>query len=73
MRTAYRPRSEVRYDLRGAWYRCPIAPARLRALMQRSDTRGWLQAGGQPALCAATGVRAFVAWSIGELAPGALA
>ena len=63
MRTAYRPLSDVREELRVTWYRCPIAPAKLRAVMQRSDAQGWFPASGYPALFAATGVLTFVARS----------
>ena len=38
--------AEVRNSLRINWYRCPVEPATLRRLMQRSDLQGWLQAGG---------------------------
>ena len=37
---------DVRKSFRPSWYRCPINPARLRALSKRSDKQGWIQAGG---------------------------
>ena len=49
------PLAELCKGLRIGWYRCPIAPATLRRLMQRSDLHGWLQAGGHLLLFIATG------------------
>ncbi len=40
------------------WYRCPIEPETLRELTERSDAKGWLQAGGHLAVAAGTGALA---------------
>ena len=55
--------AEVRKDLRVAWYRCPISPARLRELSKRSDVQGWFQAGGHLTLFAGTGIVTYSFWS----------
>ena len=57
------PLAEVRKDLRVEWYRCPIAPAKLRELMRRSDRKGWFQAGGHLALFACTAALVILFWS----------
>ena len=57
--TEFPPLSEVRKNLRVGWYRCPIAPEKLRELSRRSDLRGGFQAIGHLALWAATGVAAY--------------
>ena len=49
------PLEQVRADLRVKWYRCPIEPATLRRLMQRSDLQGAFQTLGHLGLFAATG------------------
>ena len=54
------PLSEVRKDFRVKWYRCPIDPAVLRRLMQRSDLRGAFQTLGHLGLFAVTGT--VTAW-----------
>ena len=54
------PLERVRRDLRVKWYRCPIEPARLRELMQRSDLQGAFQTLGHLGLWAACG--AATAW-----------
>ena len=43
---SYPPLSEVRKTLRVKWYRCPISHERLRELSERSDKKGFIQAGG---------------------------
>ena len=58
--TQHRPLAEVRKSLRIGWYRCPIEPATLRRLMQRSDLQGWLQAGGHLLLFLATGTLTYL-------------
>ena len=63
MATAYEPLSDVRRNLRVAWYRCPIEPATLRRLMQRSDLQGWLQSGGHLLLYLALGALTFRLWA----------
>ena len=63
MSERYPPLAEVRRDLRVQWYRCPIDPARLRELMQRSDRSGWMQAGGHLLLFLATGLLVYLFWS----------
>ena len=60
--TQPRPLAEVRENLRVDWYRSPIEPAKLRALMRRSDWQGLFQTGGHLALVAATGVLCFLLW-----------
>ena len=61
------PRSlaEVRKGLRIKWYRCPVEPATLRRLMQRSDLQGWLQAGGHLLLFIATGTLTWLLFANG--------
>jgi fatty acid desaturase len=54
------PLAEVRKTLRIPWYRCPIAPARLRELTQRSDLKGFGQALGHLFLIAGTGALAYI-------------
>ena len=54
------PLERVREDLRVRWYRCPIDPAKLRALMQRSDLQGAFQTLGHLGLWAVCG--AATAW-----------
>ena len=54
MRNSRLPLNEVTRIKRVRWYRSPIEPQALRRLMQRSDLQGWLQAGGNLALFAAT-------------------
>ena len=61
--TVYQPLSQVRGNLRVAWYRTPVATAALRRLMRRSDLHGWLQAGGHLLLYLATGALAFRLWA----------
>ena len=56
---------EVRNSLRIRWYRCPIEPATLRRLMQRSDLQGWLQAGGHLLLFIATGTLTYLLFANG--------
>ena len=66
-RTAAQPPSlaEVRNSLRIKWYRCPVEPATLRRLMQRSDLQGWLQAGGHLLLYLATGALTYLLFANG--------
>ena len=66
-RSAAQPRSlaEVRSSLRINWYRCPVEPATLRRLMQRSDLQGWLQAGGHLLLFLATGSLTYLLFANG--------
>ena len=66
-RTAAQPPSlaEVRNSLRIKWYRCPVEPATLRRLMQRSDLQGWLQAGGHLLLFLATGTLTYLLFANG--------
>ena len=63
--TQHRPLAEVRKSLRIGWYRCPIEPATLRRLMQRSDLQGWLQAGGHLLLFLATGTLTYLLFANG--------
>lgn len=56
----YPPLSEVRKNLRIAWYRCPIEHTTLKELSHRSDVRGLFQAVGHLALWAATGLASYL-------------
>ncbi len=60
----YPPLSDVRKNLRIKWYRCPIETKRLHELLQRSDRKGWLQAGGHFALWVTTGFVVYWCWSM---------
>lgn len=60
MSTTYPPLSEVRKRLKINWYRCPIDPARLRELTQKSDIKGFLQSMGHLLLIAALGTTAVL-------------
>lgn len=59
----YRPLEEVRRTLRVKWYRSPIDPKELRALMQRSDGKGLFQTLGVLALLTASGVITYYFFS----------
>ena len=61
---SYPPLSEVRQSLRVKWYRCPIETRVLHKLLQRSDTQGWLQAGGHFALWLGTAGLVWLCWSM---------
>lgn len=50
-----RPLAEVRKRLKIDWYRCPLERKRLKALSERSDARGALQALGHLGLLLVTG------------------
>ncbi len=60
---SYQPLSEVRKNLRVAWYRCPIEHAKLRELSKRSNLQGWFQAGGHLTLFIGTGLLTYYLWS----------
>ena len=62
MSPTHRPLKEVRKELRVSWYRCPIERSKLRELSQRSDLKGWIQAGGHLLLLAGTGALTFSFW-----------
>ena len=51
----YPPLSQARDTLNVQWYRSPMPLEVFRALSQRSDLKGWKQAGGHLAFFAATG------------------
>lgn len=53
---------KFRLDTKINWYRCRVDPDRMRELMQTSDGRGLLQAGGHLALFAVTGTLACLAF-----------
>jgi len=55
---ATKPLSEVRSQLKINWYRCPVDRERLKALSQRSNWRGGLQALGHLGLLIVTGLAA---------------
>ena len=61
----YAPLEQVRKSFRVAWYRSPIEPATLRALVRRSDARGLLQAGGHLALWTCTGLATYAFYAQG--------
>ena len=60
---SYQPLAEVRKDFQVNWYRCPIAPNKLRELATRSNLKGGSQAGGHLALFLLTGTLAYWFWS----------
>lgn len=59
----YPPLADVRKNLRVDWYRCPIDPAKLRALSKRSDFKGGLQVAGHLGLFILSGSSVFYFWS----------
>ena len=63
MDASWPPLSEVRRNLRVAWYRSPLARGRLRELSRRSDARGWFQTLGHLGLFAITGTALYYSWS----------
>ena len=67
------PLERVRRDLRVRWYRCPIEPAKLRELMQRSDLQGAFQTLGHLGLWAACGAATAWFFTHGMWLPFALA
>ncbi len=69
----YPPLSQARDTLNVQWYRSPMPPEVFRALSQRSDLKGWKQAGGHLALFAATGSLVWLFWAQGQWAAFALA
>ncbi len=60
----YPPLSEVRKNLRIKWYRCPIETSRLHELLQRSDRKAWVQAGGHLTLWLLTGSLVYLSWTL---------
>ena len=54
------PPAEFRRKRPLRWYRCPVESSELRALVQRSDTRGLFQAVGHLAIWLVTGASAFL-------------
>ena len=63
----YPPLSQARDTLNVQWYRSPMPPEVFRALSQRSDLKGWKQAGGHLALFAATGSFVWLFWDTGAM------
>lgn len=59
LQNEYEPLGQVRKTMRVDWYRCPIEPAKLRELAQRSDLRGAYQTVGHLALFAVTGALTY--------------
>ncbi len=59
----YPPLSEIRSTLRVKWYRCPIEHSRLKALSERTDRQGWIQAGGHLALYVSVAALTIYCWS----------
>jgi len=60
---SYPPLSEVRKTLRVKWYRSPISHERLRALSERSNKKGWIQAGGHLGIYFLLATLTVVFWS----------
>ncbi|OED42043.1 fatty acid desaturase [Chromatiales bacterium (ex Bugula neritina AB1)] len=58
--------AEVRKTLKIDWYRCPIDKKVLSSLVQKSDAKGLLQAGGHFGLWVVTGATAFVLFNAGQ-------
>ena len=67
------PLSEVRRNFRVKWYRCPIDPAVLRKLMQRSNLQGAFQTLGHLGLFAVTGAATAYCFVRGLWVPFAIA
>ena len=57
------PLAEVRDHLKVQWYRSALEPELFRALSQRSDWKGWQQAGGHFALFLMTGGLTIWFWT----------
>ena len=55
---------DVRKSLRIKWYRCPIETAHLHALLQRSDWRGFKQAGGHLGMWLLTAATVYLCWQL---------
>ncbi len=60
---SYPPLSEVRKTLRVKWYRSPISHERLRELSARSNTKGWIQAGGHVGVYLLLAALTILFWS----------
>ncbi len=60
--SAYPPLAQVRQTLRVKWYRSPISHDRLRELSTRTDSQGWIQAGGHVAIFLITGTLSVTFW-----------
>ncbi len=73
MSLAIEPPAEIRKSYRVNWYRCPIAPATLRALSRRSDLQGAFQAVGHLALFACTGTLTYLLLGQGMWVAGLIA
>ena len=56
------PLSEVRNNLKPHWYRSKIDPDKFRKFSEKSDYRGFLQAGGHFGLFCVTGFSVYLAW-----------
>ena len=63
MSRTYPPLADARRALRVDWYRSPIDRRTLHALTERSDARGWLQAGGHLLLFIVTGAATWASWA----------
>ena len=61
----YQPLTEVRDTLNVQWYRSKMPRERFREFSERSDSKGWTQAGGHFLLFCATGASVFFTWSQG--------
>lgn len=59
---SYPELAQVRKSLQIKWYRCPIETARLHELLQRSNRRGFMQAGGHLALWLLTASMVYLCW-----------
>ena len=69
----YPPLSQARDTLNVQWYRSPMPQEVFRGLSQRSDLKGWKQAGGHSALFAGTGSFVWLFWAQEQWAAFALA
>ncbi len=58
----YPPLSESRENLNIQWYRSAMERDRFHELSKRSDTKGWMQAGGHLGLLVCSGMAVFITW-----------
>ena len=55
----FAPLSEVRDNLKPQWYRSKMNPDKFRAFSERSDYKGFIQAGGHFGLFCITGISLY--------------
>ena len=63
MSRTYPPLADARRVLRVGWYRSPVERRTLHALVERSDAKGWFQAGGHLLLFITTGTATWASWA----------